>query len=48
MGGMGQPEHGLHVELVDALAADAQGAADGGKGAGWGVMEAVVGDDDVS
>jgi hypothetical protein len=45
---MGQPEDGLNVELVDALAADSQDRADGRESLRGVAVEAVVGDDDVT
>jgi len=48
MGGVSQPEDGLGVELMDALAADTEGATNGGQGQGRVAVETVMGDDDVS
>jgi len=47
VGGLGQPEQRLPMELLRSLTGDAQGAADGGEGLRRRVGQPVVGDDDV-
>jgi hypothetical protein len=44
---MRQPENSSDVKLMDALAADSEGAADGGEGLGRAAIQAMVGNDDV-
>jgi len=48
VGGVAQPQEGLDVQLLDTLAGEAQGGADGGEGLGGLPAQAVVGDHDLA
>jgi hypothetical protein len=46
VGGVTQPDQGLAMQLADAFPTEGHGRADGGEGAGRGVVEAIVSHDD--